>query len=269
MLAVKQFFSFLKDVIKTRHLLLNLAKNDFKKTYLGSYLGILWAFVQPCFTIFILWFVFQIGFRSTPVNDFPFALWLVSGIVPWFFFSESVSNATSSILQNSFLVSKVVFRVSILPITKIISSLFVHLFFVVFLFLVFLLYGYRPNIYNLQVLYYLFASVILLCGISWITSSLVLFLKDIGQIVSMLLQFLFWLTPIVWSYEIVPPKYLLLIKLNPVFYIVEGYRDTFIYHEWFWNHIYLTAYFWTVTLLIFIIGALIFKRLRPHFADML
>lgn len=269
MSAVKQLLSFLRDLIKTRYLLFDLTKNDFKKTYLGSYLGILWAFVQPCFTIFILWFVFQVGFRSTPVNNFPFALWLVSGIIPWFFFSEAVTQGTNSILSNSYLVSKVVFRVSILPVIKIMSALFVHMVFLIFLLLMFYIYGYPPNIYNVQVLYYLFATLTLLLGVSWFTSSLVIFLRDIGQVVGMVLQFLFWLTPIVWSFNIVPNSYTLILKLNPVFYIVEGYRASFIYHEWFWEHPYLTVYFWVVNLLIFTIGALVFKKLRPHFADVL
>ncbi len=269
MTYLKQFCTFITDIIKSRKLIFELTKNDFKKNYLGSYLGILWAFVQPSFTIIILWFVFQVGFRSMPVNNFPFILWLVCGLIPWFFFSESISNATNSVLSNSYLVSKVVFRVSILPIIKILSSVFVHLFFIVFLFFMFLIYGYKPNIYNLQVIYYLFATVILVLGISWLTSSLVVFLRDIGQMVAMLLQFAFWLTPIVWWYKIIPSKYLIVLKLNPVYYIIEGYRNAFIYHKWFWQSPYLTIYFWVVTLILFVLGAIVFKRLRPHFADVL
>jgi len=264
-----QFLTFLSDIIKSRRLILELAKNDFKKNYLGSYLGLIWAFVQPGCTIIILWFVFQVGFKSMPVNNFPFVLWLVCGIVPWFFFSESMSNATNSMLENRYLVSKVVFRVSVLPLIKILSGLFVHIFFIGFLFGMFFIYGYEPNIYNLQIIYYLFAMFILLVGISWLTSSLVVFLKDVGQIVAMILQFAFWLTPIVWSYNIVPEKYLIYIKLNPLYYIIEGYRESFIYHKWFWEHTYLTTYFWVVTIMFFSIGAVTFKRLRPHFADVL
>jgi lipopolysaccharide transport system permease protein/teichoic acid transport system permease protein len=91
-----------------------------------------------------------------------------------------------------------------------------------------------------------------------------------GQIVSMVLQFLFWMTPIFWSAKILPIKYLNMVKLNPVYYIVEGYRESFIYHVWFWeSHYELTAYFWIVTGAILIFGAVVFRRLRPHFADVL
>lgn len=269
MTYLKQFHTFLNDTLKSRRLILELAKKDFKSRYLGSYLGIVWAFVQPTITVLILWFVFQVGFKSMPVDDFPFILWLLCGIVPWFFFSEGLSNATNAVVENSYLVSKIVFRVSVLPIVKLVSSLFVHVFFITVIFMLFYVYGYKPSVYNIQVIYYLFATTVLLLGISWTTSALIVFLKDIGQIVAMVLQFGFWLTPIFWSIKIVPEKFHYLLKLNPVYYIVEGYRDTFIYHEWFWDHIYLTAYFWVVTGVLFVLGAIIFKRLRPHFADVL
>jgi ABC-type polysaccharide/polyol phosphate export permease len=266
---LKQFYTFIADTLKSRKLIFELAKKDFQAKYLGSYLGIIWAFVQPTITILIFWFVFQLGFKSRPVDNFPFILWLLCGMVPWFFFSEAVSNATNAVIENSYLVKKVVFRVSVLPIIKIISALFIHLFFIIFLFIMFLIYGYKPSIYSFQVIYYLFATIVLALGISWITSSLVVFLKDIGQVVGMLLQFSFWLTPIFWSLKLVPEKYHIFLKLNPIYYIVEGYRNTFVYHSWFWQSPRQAIYFWLVTLVLFVIGALIFKRLRPHFADVL
>ncbi len=269
MSLLKQFFNFFSDTLKSRKLMFELAKKDFRAKYLGSYLGILWAFVQPTITILIFWFVFQVGFKSVPVDNFPFILWLLCGMVPWFFFSEAINSATNAVIENSYLVKKVVFRVSILPIIKIISSLFIHLFFIVFLFFMFIFYGYKPSIYNFQVIYYLAATVILVLGTSWLTSSLVVFLKDVGQIVGMLLQFGFWMTPIFWSLKIVPERYQSILKLNPVYYLVEGYRDSLIYHTWFWEHRYLTLYFWFIAITMFITGAIAFKRLRPHFADVL
>lgn len=133
----------------------------------------------------------------------------------------------------------------------------------------FLVYGYPLHGHLIQVIYYLFSGIVLVIGLSWITSSLVIFLKDIGQIVSMLLQFGFWLTPVFWSTKILPLKYHFFIKLNPMYYVVEGYRGSFIYNEWFWEHGKLTIYFWVVTIGIFVIGATVFRRLRPHFADVL
>lgn len=266
---MKSFYHFIRDSFQSRKLILQLAKNDFKVRYVGSYLGIVWAFIQPLLTVLIYWFVFQVGFRSSPVGNFPFILWLVSGIIPWFFFSEALSNGTNSLIEYSYLVKKVVFRISILPIVKIVSSLFVHVFFVVFIFVLFMLYGYRPSIYNIQFIYYSFCMIVLLLGLSWITSSIMVFSRDIGQIVGVILQIGFWLTPICWSYKMLPVKYAKLFKLNPIYYIVEGYRDTFINHIWFWHRYNQTMYFWIISIILFILGAKIFKKLTPHFSDVL
>ena len=260
---------FVSAIWKNKNLLLKLTKNEFKQRYLGNFLGVFWAFIQPTATIAVFWFVFQVGFKSQPVDNFPFILWLVAGMFPWFYFSEGLAQGTNSVLANSFLVKKILFRVSLLPIIKLLSALIIHLFFVLFMYGMFIYYGYTPNLYWLQVIYYTFATTILLLGISWITSSVVVFFKDMEQLVAIIIQFGFWLTPIFWSMKIVPERYHNLIELNPIVYIVEGYRDSMIYHIWFWEDMQSTLYFWSVTMVIFIIGATTFKRLRPHFSDVL
>ena len=266
---LKQFYFFLADLVKSRRIIVELTKRDFKVRYLGSYLGLIWAFVQPMVTILILWFVFEVGFRATPVNNFPFILWIMTGIIPWFFFVDCLASGTTSIIDNAFFVKKVVFRVSILPIVKIASALIIHLFFVAVLFIMFSIYGYGLTLYHLQVLYYLFAILFLNLGLAWISSSLIVFLKDVGQIIGMVLQFGFWITPIFWSIKMIPEKYQGIIKLNPAYYLIEGYRDCFIHGKWFWEQPGLTIYFWVVAVSIFIFGALLFRKLRPHFADVL
>ncbi len=232
-------------------------------------MGILWAFIQPAITVLIFWFVFEVGFKSMPIDNFPFVLWLVCGMFPWFFFADAWSGATNSITTNAFLVKKVVFRVSLLPMIQILSALVVNMFFVGLLFAMFALYGYWPDIHNVQVVYYLFGLICLTFGLSLITGTLVVFLKDVGQFVNMVLQFGFWGTPIFWSYRILPEQYQWLIKLNPLYYVIEGYRDSFIYHRWFWETGYLTPYFWCATAAIMLFGVFLFRKLRPHFADVL
>ncbi|WP_245375508.1 ABC transporter permease [Paenibacillus eucommiae] len=266
---MSSIMSYGKDFLKNQRFMWELSKNDFKKRYLGSYLGITWAFVQPTVTILIFWFVFQVGFKSTPVDNVPFILWLAAAMIPWNFFAECVQSSSNSIVEYSYLVKKMVFRVSILPIVKIYSAFFVHFFFIIFLFIMFMIYGYRPSIYYLQLPYYLGCMIVLVLGLSWLTASLSVFLKDVGQIVAMLVQFGFWLTPIFYSLQIVPERFAFFLKLNPMFYIVEGYRETFIYNKWFWEHPSLTLNFWIVTLLILAIGMFLFKKLKPHFADVL
>ncbi len=246
-----------------------MVKNDFRQKYLGSYLGIAWAFIQPTITVLIFWFVFQVGFKSQPVNNVPFILWLVAGIFPWFFFADALANATNAIIENSFLVKKILFRIGFLPLIKIISALIVHLFFILFMFILFWLYGYHFEFIWLQLFYYLGAMIVLLLGLSYVTSSIVVFFRDMGQFVAMILQFGFWLTPIFWKLDMVPQEYQWLIKLNPLYYIVEGYRDSMIHHVWFWERPILTLYFWVVVVGMLVVGFRTFKKLQIHFADVL
>ena len=250
-------------------LVFELAKRDLHVRYLGSYLGFLWAFIQPVVSVLIYWFVFQIGFKSRPINDVPFILWFVPALLSWTFFSDGLTGATNSITDSSYLVKKMVFPIGSLPIIKIMSSLFVHLFFVVFMLLMFLMYGYGFSVYEVQIVYYLFATIVLLMGLSEITASLMVFFRDLGQLVVMVLQFAFWLTPIFWSPLLLHGKLSLVAKLNPMYYIVQGYRNSFIYHRWFWQDLHITLYFWTVSLVLLIAGRMFMHRLRPHFADVL
>jgi lipopolysaccharide transport system permease protein/teichoic acid transport system permease protein len=244
--------SFLKAIYQNRRLLVELTKNDFKQKYVGNMLGVFWALIQPAAMIAIFWFVFQVGFKAQPVDNFPFILWLVTGMFPWFYFAEGLSTGTNSIMANSFLVKKVVFRVSLLPLIPLLSALSVHIFFILCMFAMFIYYGYSPEIYWIQTIYYIIATTILLIGLSWFTSSVIVFFKDIGQLVSIIIQFGFWLTPIFWNISTVPEKYHWIIKLNPINYIIEGYRNSMIYHKWFWEDMTMTLYFWTITTIIFI-----------------
>ena len=263
------FVEFLLNIHRHRRLLWSMTKRDFKSVYLGSYLGIVWSFIHPLVTTFVLWFVFQVGFKSGPVADAPFALWLICGLYPWFFFSEALMNATNSVREYQFLVKKVVFRVSFLPLIKIISSLLIHLFFIFVILCFMAAYGRMPEIHFIQICYYLFCQVIFLTGLGWLTSSINVFLKDTAQFITVIISIGFWATPILWSLDMLPGNYGVFIKLNPVFYIINGYRESFLHHVWFWHHWQWTIYYWAVTGILFVIGALIFNRLRVHFADVL
>jgi lipopolysaccharide transport system permease protein len=270
MQSIKMFFTFLKELLSRRGIIIELTKRDFKASYLGSYLGIIWAFFLPLAMTAIFWFVFQVGFKSQPVDKHPYILWLVCGMFPWFFFSDCINNGTTAIIQNAFIVKKVSFSIAILPIVKILSALIIHLFFILLIFVMFLIYGFSVfDVYVLQVFYYLFCAIMLLVGISWITSSVVIFFKDLKPLISILLQLGFYLTPIFWSFKIVPPSYNFIMKFNPVFYIVQGYRESFIQKVWFWEHWGMTLYFWLATAIILVVGAVVFRKLRPHFADVL
>lgn len=270
-LSSKLFISFLKTVYKNRFTILSMAKNDFKKMYLGSYLGLFWAFFQPGAYIFTIWFIFSTGIRGGGGKDsaVPFILYLVSGFIIWIFFSTGLSGGATSVQSYSYLVKKMLFAVSVLPVVKILSTFYIHLVMIGLYLILYFSHGFFFSIYSLQLFYYFFATFILLLGLGWLTSSLNIFVKDIEQIIGVITKIGFWFTPIFWKIEKFSPKAQFILKLNPVYYLVSGYRDALFYKVWFWEKPLLTIYFWSFTLFFFIVGAIVFKRLRPHFGDVL
>lgn len=263
-------------VYESRKLIARLSVNDFKTKFAGSYLGIIWAFVQPVITILVYWFVFEKGMKPAAIRDaagteVPYVLWLIAGMVPWFFFSDALSGGTRALLDYSYLVKKVVFKIDILPIIKIVSAVFVHLFFLAFAVLLYTLYGYYPDVYTLQVLYYSICLFVLVMGISYLTSAVVVFFRDLNQVINIVLQVGVWVTPIMWNIDTmdISPVLKNLLKLNPLYYIVQGYRDAFIGKVAFFERWELTIYFWVVTIVFVVLGTHVFKKLRMHFADVL
>lgn len=273
---LKKMFSLPGELWNSRRLIWSLSKNDFKTRYAGSYLGIVWAFVQPVITILVYWLVFEKGFSAKPEMfkagvEVPFVVYLTSGLVPWFFFSEAVASSTNALLEYNYLVKKVVFKISILPMIKIIAASFIHVFFVGVLLVIAFIYGYGLSLYTLQLLYYSLCLFILVLALSYTLCSVVVFFRDLSQIVSIGLQLGMWATPIMWSFSRTQGHEVLafVFKLNPVFYVVNGYRESLFEGVGFWMHPGLTAYFWIFTVLLFIFGTIVFKRLKPHFADVL
>lgn len=267
---MKSLFADISQLWVKRHLIWELSKADFKKKFVGSYFGALWMFVQPAVTVVIYYIVFGVlrGDIVPQSEEYPYLLWMLAGIVPWFFFSEALNGATNSLNEYSYLVKKVVFPVGILPAIKIVSAAFIHLIFLGILFVVYLVMGKTPNPYWLQVPYYSLGVLILSLGLSYLTSSIMVFFKDMGQIVNIILQFGVWVTPIMWQYSLAG-RFVPFLKLNPMFYVAEGMRGALLYGEWFWEQPGYTLYFWVFTLGIFAAGVAIFGRLRPHFADVL
>jgi teichoic acid transport system permease protein len=262
------------ELFNSRNLIKRLAINDFKKRYAGSYMGIVWALAQPVVTVIMYYIVFDIVFqnRAQAVSggaEIPYVLFLTAGLVPWFFFSEALTNGTTSLLEYNYLVKKVLFKISILPIIKIIAAMFIHIFFTFVLMLIACIYGYYPTIYWLQIIYYMGCEFILVLSLSYATCAIVVFFRDLLQIISIGLQLFQWATPILWNIEIVPDKYKWLIKLNPMTYIVEGFRNSIYGDTWFFEHFYSSTYFWIFVVAAFCLGTMIFKRSKTHFADVL
>ncbi len=246
-----------------------MAKREVATQYVGSLLGFIWTFINPIVMIFIYWVVFSVGFKVQPISDVPFVVWLSAGLAIWIVFCDIINGSVGIIVANAHLIKKTLFHSQILPVIKIVSCLITHTIFLVILWGLIITQHMPLSFYYLQFLYYLICMIVLALGLAWAFSALNVFVRDVAQVVGVIIQIGFWATPILWDINIMPPKIQIIFKLNPMFYVVQGYRESFIYFSPFWEHPYQTFYFWIVTAIFFFSGALIFKKLKPQFADVL
>lgn len=259
----------LKALLSQRELVGVMVARDFRNQYRGSLLGLFWAFLHPASTLALFWFVFQVAFgASSPRAGTPYVVWLAAGLLPWFYFSSGLMEAAGVLREYAFLIHKTSFRLGLLPVVKLLSALGIHVISIVLLVLLACSLAAYPRLTLLQAPYYIVCNFMLMLGLSWICSSVAMFVKDTGHILSISLQFAMWLTPLLWPESALPSRYRFLAKLNPVYYVAEGFRDCFLGGAWFWQHPVWTLYYWAVTLAVLALGACIFTRLRPHFADL-
>lgn len=259
----------IKEIAKRRELINSMVKQEVNARYAGSFLGWVWSFIRPFVMILVFWFIFSVGFRVRPTNDVPFVVWLTAGLAAWYLFAEIIGGAHTLVVSQANLIKKTVFSSEILPIVRILSSLVFHLIFLVILFGLLLFQKMDISLFYLQATYYLFCMSILALGLSWMISALHVFIRDVGHMVGVILQVGFWATPIFWNSTMMGEKVQMFLKLNPMFYIIQGYRDSFIYFVPFWKHPYQTLYFWVLTLAILWLGYYVFLKLKPQFADVL
>lgn len=245
-----------------------LAKRDFENQYRGSVLGVAWVFIQPFAYTAILYVVISYGFRSAPDVDMPFSLYLVAGMICWLYFVDNITVTTQTITAHAYLVRKTHFRLSVLPLVRIMSSLPAHAALVGLVFALAFTQGVLPTATDVvQLVYYFLCLSSLLITIGWITAPLNLFLPDVRRIVALVCQIGFWVTPIFWSVTYIPTRFHVFIDWNPMYYIISGYRDLIVTKSAFWMAPEHAFRFWITIACLAIIGKYVFRRLRPHFAE--
>lgn len=250
--------------------ILDLSWTEYKREFANTGLGVFWAFFKPFLTIAIFWFVFSIGLKSAPVEGVPFILWLIAGNIPWFYLGDVYVDGAMSIRGQQHLVKKIVFPTELLPTIKVFKGLYTHLFLIGIMLIFFIIYGYQPTVYWLQIGYYLFASIAFMTALSKVTSVLVVVSADIGQLVMSLSQFLFWLTPIIWNIQIVSnPTLQFILGLNPFAYIVQGFRDSLIYQESIFADMGHFFAFWAICAALWLLGSRLMKKFQADFSDMI
>lgn len=268
---MKDFINIMKEHIQYKQQIFKLAKADLVKTYRGAALGWSWAIIKPAVTIFVYWFAFSIGLRAPgKVDGFPYFLWLIAGVVPWFYMSEMLASGTDTIRRYSYLVTKMKFPVATIPTFVNISKFIVNLILIAIVIAIFWMMGYPPDIYLLQLPIYLLLMFVFFNIWSLFASLLSTMSKDFGNLVKSMVTAIFWLSGIMWdpgSIKIVWLKKILM--LNPVTYLTTGVRNCFINKVWIWEQPKRLLYFGIITTILFIIALWTYKRLRKEIPDVL
>ncbi|MCI8341767.1 MAG: ABC transporter permease [Firmicutes bacterium] len=258
------------EVYTNRYRLMRLANYELMGQYRGTMFGFLWNFLNPALQIFVYWFVFAIGLNSSPPRDgFPYIIWMIVGIIPWFYISGVLMTSTMSIHNYGGILKHMYIPLSIVPIKTVFSGVIGHVWAMCMVFLIIFLSGYSVSGYVFQTLYFLFCSIVFLVGYSLFTSAITVVFKDFSKFMNSVIRLLFYITPVVWVQERLPENLIFVLKLNPFAYIIDGYRDSILYGRnlmWHWKQ---GCFFWAVTIILLIVGCNVHVKFRKQFIDLI
>ena len=259
-----------RRVIQNSYMIRSLVVRDIQSRYVGSLLGLFWSVVHPLTQIAIYYFLFAVVFKVRLGPEYGgthYAVWLITGLLPWMFFAEIVGRASGSVTGYANLIKKTVFPSELLPLSHAVAALVNHLIAFAILVAAIVLMGGALPARGFLVFGYMAAAGLFGLGLAWILSSFNVFLRDVGQIMGVLLQVWFYLTPVIYPVSQVPERFRTLLALNPMFHVVEGYR---------WALLSGAApdaagvlYLCVTVAAALLAGGAVFERLKPAFADVL
>lgn len=234
-----------------------------------TYLGLAWEVINPAIQIMIYWFIFGFGIREREAIDgVPFIHWMLAGIVIWFFFNPAIIEGSKSIYQRIKMLSKMNFPMSLIPNVIIFSKFYSHIGLILIIMIILNFTGFPLSIYYLQLPLYIFGAYLFIFSLSLITSTLNTFIRDLQMLLQAMLRMVLYMSPILWSHEKLPDLVVTLLKLNPLYYLVEGYRASLLGTEWYFvNHWQYSLYFWGISFVILLIGAKLHVKFRRRFID--
>lgn len=271
---MKSALSVISEQVKHFYLVRRLSLYEMKSSNNNNYLGMAWEVLNPLIQIAIYWFVFGYGIRQRePIEmtngvEVAFLQWMLPGIIVWFFFYQSTIQGSKSIFSRLKMLSKMNFPMSVIPNIVIFSQFYIHLALMIFTFIVLQLSGYYFSIYYLQLIYYTFSAFVFIYALALITSTLSTIIRDVQMLLQATLRLLLYLSAILWPLTMLPENVMTIMKLNPVYYLVEGYRSSFLGTGWFFIEQWeLTLLFWAVTIILFVTGSALHIRFRRHFID--
>ena len=255
--------STIKELYAYRQMIFSLVKKDLRGRYKGSVLGFLWTFINPLFQLIVYTIVFSKILR----NDIPrYYLYLFVALIPWIFFSSSITVGAASIISQKDLVKKIYFPRMVIPISYVTSCFVNMLLCFIVIFAVIIVTGAGVNFLALLTLpVIMIVEYIFALGMAMIASAVTVYFRDLEHILGIIAMAWMYLTPVVYSKKIVPDRYLPLFNLNPMTHIIDCYR-TVLYEKQVPD---LTALLWAAGLGVFflIFGAFVFNKLQRHFAE--
>lgn len=273
---MKSIINVIKEQIDHFYLIRRLSLYELKSQNKNNYLGMAWEIINPAIQILIYWFVFGTLRERAPIDvggeSIPFFSWLLAGFFLWIFFYQATIQGSKSIYTRLRMLSKMNFPLSIIPSYVIFSQFYVHLIMVVITIVIFQFRGFYIDIYYLQLIYFMFAALCLIFAISLITSTLSTIIRDVHMLLNSVLRMMLYLSGVLWPITLLMdyPAIMSLMKLNPLFYLIEGYRSSFFGTEWYfitnWEY---TLYFWIIVFVLLWFGSVLHLKFRRHFIDYL
>ena len=265
------FKEILTDHFQYRNQLVKLAKADLKKTYSGSVLGWSWALIRPSILIFVFWFAFSVGLRKGgDVDGYPFFLWLIAGMIPWFYMRDMITGGAGSIRKYKYLVTKIKFPTSTIPTFVSMALMVSHIGLVVVMILIYMGFGYMPTVYYLQIPFYMLLMFLFFTSWGLFAGLLSAISKDFLNLVKSLTQALFWMSGILYDASSIDNEVIKGVLLfNPVTIIANGYRNVFIKHVWFWEDWQQLVNFAIVYIVMVILSLWAYKRIKKDIPDIL
>ncbi len=258
---------FFINLYKQKHVIAYMAKITFFLKYSGTYIGVIWAIINPAVTIFIYWIIFSKGLKVEAPGNTPYLLYFISGMIPWMLFSDVLNQSVSGVRGNLHLIKKTNYPSEILPVVYLLSSVITHVIFLAIFCMLLLANNELLNVNILSFFYYFIFLTFFIIGLSWILSSLNVLFRDISHVMPVILNLWFWASPVIWNKEIIPEEYFWIIKYNPMVYIIDGYRSTFLSTMSIKLEFYSTLLNLLFYMLIFILGAILFEKLKSEFSD--
>lgn len=263
--------TIISDHINFREQTLKMARNDLARNYRASALGWAWAFIKPVIQIFVYWFAMSIGFRrGKDFGDYNYFLWLATGLVTWFYISDMLNRGTDCMRKYKYLITKMHYPVSTIPTFVSLSNFYINLILFAVILLLHLIMGYYPTIYFIQLPFFLFLSFCMCTAWSLFAGPISAISQDFSNLVHSTVFGLLWLSGIFYDANDIGNEYIrILLKLNPITYIVNGVRSSFMGTEWFWESPVAFAVFMAELLIMAWLGCWSYKRLRKEMPDVL